>query len=164
MRWIDSNRGDDTDVTIRSRAVLQETKRRSNLGPNDIAATFAATPPLEGLRLLFSMAMTGDVRTPAKNRRVLGFYDVSRAHFHSPAKRVMYVKTLPEDTSIKTGIARMLKAMYGGKDAAACWDELAEKTLVTLGYKAGVHCPCVYHNANREGACVRHGDDFILLA
>ena len=106
-------------VVIRSRAVLQETKRRSNLGPNDIAATFAATPPLEGLRLLFSMAMTGDVRTPAKNRRVLGFYDVSRAHFHSPAKRVMYVKTLPEDTSIKTGIAKMLKAMYGGKDAAA---------------------------------------------
>ena len=72
MRWIDSNKGDDTEVQIRSRAVLQETKRRSNLGPNDIAATFAATPPLEGLRLSFSMAMTGDVRTSAKNRRVFG--------------------------------------------------------------------------------------------
>ena len=58
----------------------------------------------------------------------------------------------------------MLKAMYGGKDAAACWDEFAEKTMLTLGYKAGVHSPCVYFNEATQGVCVRHGDDFILLA
>eukprot|EP00973_Karenia_brevis_P079878 11083264-Karenia_brevis.AAC.1 len=64
-----------------------------------------------------SLAMTGQKGWTIRDRRVLGFYDVSRAHFHSPAKRVMYVKTLPGDTQVKTGIARLLKAMYGGKDA-----------------------------------------------
>ena len=95
-----------------SRAMLQETNKRSSLGPEDLSSTFSATPPLEAFRLMMSLAMTGQQGIPEKDRRVLGFYDVSRAHFHSPAKRRMYVKTLPEDEECTSGIARMLKAMY----------------------------------------------------
>ncbi len=90
------------------------------MGPEDIAQTFAATPPLEALRVMVSASMTGQTGIPAAHRRVLGFYDVSRAHFHSPAKRVLYVRTLVEDTSISTGIAKLEKAMYGSRDADAC--------------------------------------------
>ena len=89
MRWVDINKGDDQHPNYRSRAVLQETKRRSTLGPDDIASTFSATPPLEAFRLMMSLAMTGQIGKPEKDRMVLGFYDVSRAHFHSPAKRLM---------------------------------------------------------------------------
>jgi len=164
MRFVDLNKGDEENINIRSRAVLQETRKRSNLGKNDIAATFAATPPLEGLRLLISMSMTGQQGVPRNKRRVLGFYDVSRAHWHSPAKRKMYVKTLPEDPSIKTGIARLLKAMYGGRDAGNCWDDFSEVAMKKLGHEPGIFCPCVYHSQKYDATCWRHGDDFVLLA
>lgn len=164
MRWIDINKGDAEQVNIRSRAVLQETRKRSNLGPNDVAATFAATPPLEGLRVLCSLAMTGQQGVPLEDRKVIGIYDVSRAHWHSPAKRRMYVKVVPEDTSISTGIARLNKAMYGGRDAGNCWDEFAGDVMQDMEFKAGQFCSCVYHSEKRDSTCWRHGDDFGLLA
>ena len=81
MRWIDVNKGDSNKPNIRSRAVLQETKRRSTLGQDgDISATFAATPPLEALRTILSLCMS-QRGLPTKDRRVIGVYDVSRARF-----------------------------------------------------------------------------------
>ena len=164
MRWIDVNKGDEAAPIIRSRAVLQETKARSNIAADDIAATFAATPPLEGLRVLISLAQTGQLGKKLADRRVLGFYDVSRAHWHSPTKRKMYVRTLPEDTQVATGIARQLKAMYGGRDAGACWDEFSGKVMQALDFTPGVFSTCVYHSKSRDAQCWRHGDDFVVLA
>ena len=164
MRWLDINKGDSETVNIRSRAVLQETRRRSDLGPNDIASTFAAAPPLEGLRMMVSLAMSGQQGVPLKDRKVLAFYDVSRAHFHSPAKRLMFVKTLPEDTYIRSGIAKMLKAMYGSRDAGRCWDDFSDTAMKALTFKAGDFCPCVYYSEELDAPCWRHGDDFVVLA
>ena len=95
---------------------------------------------------MVSCAMTGQQDMPHRLRRVLGFYDVSRAHFHSPAKRRMYVKTLPEDTSVKTGVARLLKAMYGSRDAGQCWDDFAGGVMSNLGFTEGVVSPCIYYH------------------
>eukprot|EP00972_Heterocapsa_arctica_P078098 11519314-Heterocapsa_arctica.AAC.1 len=61
-------------------------KGRSTIAAGDIAATFAATPPLEGVRMLLSMAISGQTGVPERQQRVLGSYDISRAHFHSPVR------------------------------------------------------------------------------
>ena len=163
-RWLDINKGDDKEVIIRSRLVAQETKNRSSIEKGDIAATFAATPPLESVRMLISVAMSGQVGTKREDQRVLGFYDVSRAHFHSPVRRPIFVKPPPEDTSIKSGVARLLKAMYGTRDAGNCFDTFAEEVMAKLGFECGVFSPCIYKHKRENMACVRHGDDFILLA
>ena len=55
-RWLDINKGDEKNVQIRSRLVAQETKNRSSIAAGDIAATFAATPPLEAVKMLVSLA------------------------------------------------------------------------------------------------------------
>ena len=51
-RWVDINKGDEDRPEYRSRLVAKELKtdKREDL--------FAATPPLEALKLLISMAMT----------------------------------------------------------------------------------------------------------
>ena len=61
VRWVDVNKGDELEENVRSRMVAQETKRRRNLGtgPESMAATFAATPPLEAVRVLLSLLMSG---------------------------------------------------------------------------------------------------------
>ena len=56
IRWIDINKGDDKDEEYRSRLVAKEIKKDNR---EDL---FAATPPLEAKKMLFSMAMTGEQR------------------------------------------------------------------------------------------------------
>ena len=48
-RWVDINKGDEDNPEYRSRLVAKEIKKDRN---QDL---FAATPPLEAKRLLFSM-------------------------------------------------------------------------------------------------------------
>ena len=63
----------------------------SELTPEDASSTFAATPPLESLKVMLSRCMTGKRRAPAEEK-VLGFHDISRAHFHCPARRTIVIK------------------------------------------------------------------------
>jgi hypothetical protein len=86
VRWIDSDKGDASQRNVRCRLVVQETKRVSELESG--VATFAATPPLEALRFLFSLAMT--LARPAGEEWVIVFIDVSRAHPHCDnVRRIM---------------------------------------------------------------------------
>ena len=180
IRWIDINKGDADKVFVRSRMVAQETRNRSDLGtgPESMSATFAATPPLEAMRVLLSLLMSGR-EAKAKSwlakmknakqfskydgEQVLGFYDVSRAHWHAKARRNIYVRPPKEDTSIRTGLAKLLKSMYGTRDAAQCWDALCEEVMAAIGFDVGVYSPCAYFHKDKEASCIRHGDDFIVL-
>ena len=59
---------------------------------------FAATPPLEAIKLLFSMAVTegiGYSRGNIKNGLKIDFIDVRRAYYHAKSIREIYVE-LPE--------------------------------------------------------------------
>ena len=40
--WVDVNNGDESRLELRSRLVVQETKRVTTLGPQDAASAFAA--------------------------------------------------------------------------------------------------------------------------
>ena len=86
-RWVDTNKGDDANPDYRCRLVAQDIndKQRDDL--------FAATPPLEALKLLLS------VLTSTKQSKTwkLDSIDVRRAYFHAPANRPLYVRLPPED-------------------------------------------------------------------
>ena len=62
-RWIDINKGDKETPEYRSRLVAKEIKRDSR---KDV---FAATPPIEAKRLLFSMATTKGIGYSNNKRR-----------------------------------------------------------------------------------------------
>ena len=51
-RWIDTNKGDTQNPELRSKLVAKEIKRDNR---DDM---FAATPPLEAKKALFSLAVT----------------------------------------------------------------------------------------------------------
>ena len=82
-RWVHTNKGDAANPSIRARLVAQETKRVSELTPEDAMSTFAATPPLQSLKVMLSRCMTGKRRTPAE-KNVLGFYDIQQSAFPQP--------------------------------------------------------------------------------
>ena len=109
--WIDINKGDQAQPNYRSRMVAREinTHRREDL--------FAATPPLEALKLILSMATTGN------KGEILMVNDINRAFFHARAKRDVYVQLPPED--IEPGdenkCGKLQYSMYGTRDAAQNW-------------------------------------------
>eukprot|EP00971_Amphidinium_carterae_P195845 3886384-Amphidinium_carterae.3 len=56
VKWVDIDKGEPCNPKIRSRLVVQETRFHSTI--TDEAQTFAATPPVECLRMMISMLMT----------------------------------------------------------------------------------------------------------
>ena len=124
---------------------------------------FAATPPLEALRFILSRAMT-ELKEDRSADRVIAFLDISRAHLHSPVRRPIFVKACKEDRDCPEGHCwRLLKAMYGLKDAGAAFDAKAESTMIKLGFVVGVFSPCLCHHPETGVAVFRYGDDFVAL-
>ena len=88
VRWLDINKWDDITREYRSRLVAQEiqTDKREDL--------FAATPPLEAKKMLFSVAVTAGVGHQEGNPSrgtCMDFIDIRRAFFHAEALREVYI-------------------------------------------------------------------------
>lgn len=103
VRWIDISKGDTERPNFRSRLVAREinTYKRDDL--------FAATPPLEALKLLLSMAASGNTG------EVIMINDVSRAFFHAKATREVFVQLPDEDRrpGEEEFCGRLIFSMYG---------------------------------------------------
>jgi hypothetical protein len=157
-RCVDVNKGDVIHPEYRSRLVAKELK-----AGNKREDLFAATPPLEAKKLLFSMAATN--RNKGKNSRggkKLDFIDVRRAYFNAKARRPVYVKLPPEDE--ESGLCgKLMKAMYGTRDAAQNWEAEYTSFMTQVGFSQGKYSPCVFHHKERGIRSVIHGDDFTLL-
>ena len=126
----------------------------------DTSMTFAATPPVEGFRVLLSKAMTGGKKRNPQDELVIAFFDISRAPFHSPVRRKVAMR-MQFEPSCPSGIAMLNRAMYGTKDAAQCFDSYCERTMENLDYHIGVFNP---KHLVKDVSVLRHGDDFATLA
>ena len=87
-KWLDINKGDDVHPNIRSRLVGRELKLDNRLD------LFAATPPLESLRMICSICASNQGRRDPY--RILAV-DVSRAYFYAKVIRPVYIEILRED-------------------------------------------------------------------
>ena len=117
LKWIDTNKGDLIDPVYRARLVCMEIRRKG------VESIFSATPPLEGLRALVTLAAqeapTANVKDPIR----LYTADVSRAHFYADAVRRVFIE-LPESDPMSANrdmVGELQKTMYGTLDAAEQW-------------------------------------------
>ena len=156
------NKQDEENPLYRSRLVAQEVKK----GPG-FDEFFAAMPSLSDLKMLVTIAVTFQlphagtaVQEAYAKRRLLGFLDVKRAHFYSDSTRELYVE-LPAEAK-KLGedvVAKLLKSLYGTRDAPPNWELQIRKVMMALGFKQGKSNPCIYCHAGRDLRTVVHGDD-----
>ena len=120
VRWVDVNRGDKDNPEVRSRLVVQETRRVSTIAVDDAGATFSATPPLECVRMLLSLAMSQSTERCEKSDDdyVLMFPDISRAHPHAEITRDVYTQLPEEHPGRAVGLVGKLRVcLYGVRDA-----------------------------------------------
>ena len=88
--------------------------------------------------------------------------DISRAHFHSPARRTIVIKVPREDDECASGYAVLDNAMYGTKDAAQRFDVASENAMTATGYDTGKFSSGLFHSSAVDMSVFRHGDDFVL--
>ena len=154
-RWVNSNKNDINDPDVRCRLVAQEV----NLHADD--SFYAATPPLEAKRLLFSQWATEQKRDG--ERLQLSFTDVKKAYFYGVPDRHLYVRFPPELGMPKDMVGRLVRCMYGTRDAGAIWENCYTKCLLDLGFVQGVSSPCCFSHNSWGVHVVVHGDDFTAL-
>ena len=163
VRWVDINKGDDENPNYRSRLVAREIRRRGD------APAFAATPPLEVIRLQISNVATlfdsraHSVDPCSPERAHISFVDIKRAYFNAwrSEDSASFIQLPPEDPDYGSGLCgKLLMHMYGTKDAAQGWEDTYAAAMVSLGFERGVACPCVFFPREEKLQSSVHGDDF----
>lgn len=150
-RWVCCNKGDAERPEIRCRLVAQEV----NMYKTD--DFFAATPPVETLRIILSMA--------AEDPKLqVTLVDISRAYFNAYIRRKVYVELPPEAKKGQDVVGELVKCMYGTRDAAQGWEAAYCRALEDLGFTRGKASPCVFQHRDRRICIVVHGDDFFAVA
>ena len=73
----------------------------------------------------------------------LDFVDIRKAYFNAPARRAVYVE-LPAEIAEPGMCGRLLKSLYGTRDAAQNWEvEYARFIWKALDSPGGVHAVLV---------------------
>jgi len=133
-RWLDINKGDEEVENYRSRLVAKDFNQGKEEG------IFAATPPLEALKLLISdVATVGEKGTEEK---ILMINDVARAFFEADMRKELCVE-LPEESRIEGEgdmVAYLIKSLYGTRDAAANFQEDVKRFMEGAGVPGEVQC------------------------
>ena len=139
VKWVDVNKGDKVHPEYRSRLVAKEIKTDKRID------LFAATPPLEGKKLLIALAVTRGVGYEEGDKEggmKLDFIDIRRAFFQALAKRNVYVE-LPEEDSQPGMCGKLNKAMYGTRDAAQNWEYAYAEFMESIGFIRGLASSCM---------------------
>jgi len=156
--WVDTDRGTPESPDVRSRLCGQEFAKGD---PRD--DIFAATPPLLGAKFLASRCAT---RTQAGWTRRLMVLDVRRAFLYGRTRRRIYMRLPKEDERYGTPglLWRLVKAIYGTRDAPAIWQQEVRKVMESLGFTGSKSNPGIYWHSGRDIFVDVHVDDFLCCA
>ena len=143
VRWIDINKGDETNPNIRCRLVAKDfnTEEKPEL--------FAGTPPLEALRIICSEAST-----VGEKENVIMVNDVRRAFFYARALRSVWIELPAEDYSeedqAEDNVGLLEMSLCGTRDAAQNWQHTVEEHLKSLGFRQGLASGSVFHHEVKQ--------------
>ena len=155
-KWLDVNKGDSTNRNYRARLVGREIKRDKR---EDL---FAATPPLESLRMILSICAGHQHERNPSDNNIIMTNDVKRAYFHAAATRPIFIQIPKEDREDGDNdkVGQLNLSLYGTRDAAQNWARTVSNAMTSLGFTIGEHSPCNFRHEERNIALTIHGDDF----
>ena len=151
-RWVCSNKGDRRRPDVRARWCAKD------VATYKTDAFFAATPPLEAMRLILSEAASQGTRGRGLKVQLL---DAKKAHLHAPAVRPVFVD-LPPERAKEGFCCRLKKCLYGTRDAPRQWEAYAAAVLLKAGFIRGKASAVCFWHPRRNLRCLVHGDDFLL--
>ena len=128
----------------------------SEFNDKAIDGLFAATPPLEALRLLLRWAATVEGKGIGSfagawgrgKRKGILIADVARVVFEASGRRDVCAElpeeALEEGESAGDVVGKLMASLYGARDASAKRQEEVNKSLKQWGFKMRRYNPCAY--------------------
>ena len=83
------------------------------------------------------------------------FTDIRKAYFQADAIRDVYVE-LPEEDYEEGMCGKLIKSMYGTRDAAHNWEIEYSGFMEEVGFMRGIASPCVFCHSDRDIRVVVH--------
>ena len=133
VKWVDTDKGSAGKVEVRCRLVARDFKVK---GEKDREDLFAATPPLEGKRWLFSRAVTR-----GRGVRKILLIDARKAHLNPKCTEDVYIELPPEAGEGAGRCGKLNYWLYGFRPAAQAWEDLYSERLESVGFVRGVFPP-----------------------
>ena len=152
--WISTKATTRTKFT--GRYVAREIKKKH--WGNERENLFAATPPLEALKLLLRNALTN--YEDGKNIMLI---DISKAYLFALVLDNNIYVDLPPEMAEPNMCGRLKKALYGTRDAAHACEQEYTQTLNCMGFHTGESSTCIVYHDARQFELVVHGDDFTII-
>lgn len=157
VRWVDTNKQDEANPKYRSRLVAKDYKKGSD------PELYTATPPIDALRLLISLAAIGSPSRGARRRIMTN--DVARAYFNAPSLSPTFVDICEEDfeEGDEDNCGELRVSMYGTRPAAQNWQRCFTELLVGQGFTVTRASTCIMRHNARDIDLLVHGDDFVSV-
>eukprot|EP00973_Karenia_brevis_P061009 8483342-Karenia_brevis.AAC.1 len=156
VRWVDVNKQDNVNPKYRSRLVAKQFKTSNE------PELYAATPPLEALKIIISRAATKDEKHRRLTRKIM-VNDVSRAYFYARSDTPTFVEICAEDyePGDEDRCGELNVSMYGTRQAAQNWQKCVSQTLTKNGFNQARSSPCLFWHPVKDITTMIHGDDFV---
>ena len=89
------------------------------------------------------------------------FIDVKTAHLYRvvPEGEHAYIE-LPGEAEKQGKCGRLVKWLYGMRNAASAWEKHYSDRLTEMGFTKSKVAPTVFYHQEKKVRCVVHGDDF----
>ena len=157
VRWVDINKQDDASPLHRSRLVAKDFNKGKD--PD----LYTATPPLELLRVLVSLAASRKGKGGGRWKLMVG--DVSRAYVYAPSLKPTFVGICPEDfePGDEHRCGELNVSMYRTRPAAGNWQRFYTQTLVESGFLRASSSTCIFFHPAKHVLVFVHGDDFVSV-
>ena len=152
-RWVYVDKGDQ----VRCRLVAQEfagNDKRDDL--------YAGTPPLSATRYLLSNTASRCRWMSSFLNRKLMVLDIKRAFLHGLVSRTIYVELPEEEPEGGKYVGRLVKTLYGTRDAPVAWQQVVNSYMANLGFEECKVASGVYIHRCRDLRVVTHVDDFLV--
>ena len=123
----------------------------------DYTHSFSATMRATSLRLLLALA--------AGERLKLEHFDVTNAFTQADIDSDIYVEPPQGYPEYEGKVLKLVKALYGTKQASRMWQLKLRKKLIEMGFANSSHDPCLFSRRTKEGSIMLIGvyvDDIVL--
>ena len=120
---------------------------------------FAATPPLESLRIVASICASNQNKARKEDAFVIMAHDVKRAYFYAPVTRPIYINIPQEDfqEGDEHCVGQVNLSLHGTRDAAMNWAHTYTEFLEECGFLKGRASPCNFFHPTKCISTAVHG-------
>ena len=156
-KWVFTTKLLDDGETVKHKARLVA-KGFIQIPGTDYLSTYSPAISMDTLHLIIAIATQLDLE--------LHHVDVKSAYLNGKLDEEIYLTQPQEYEDGTPRVARLLKAIYGLKQAGRVWNQLLNHTFTELGYQRSAVDPCLYYR-RKPGELVIvgvHVDDMPLAA